>query len=96
MDKNFMYGWIIQTGNQGAPRDRNNSCVPTVLYGLYACHSQYTSFAPRFLSGKTMLSFSGSASDAGDYPKGVRTFQAVFYASAFFQLDGFAIPTASG
>ncbi|HND44676.1 MAG TPA: hypothetical protein PKX51_20305, partial [Cyclobacteriaceae bacterium] len=30
--------------------------------------------------------------DAGDCPQGVRTSQAVFYALAFFWLDGFAVP----
>jgi hypothetical protein len=37
-----------------------------------------------------------NAPDAGDCPEGVRQSQAVFYALAFFWLDGFARSTRQG
>jgi hypothetical protein len=41
--------------------------VSTALYGLFVCHLQYTPFAPEFLYGKRMISFSDGALDAGDF-----------------------------
>ena len=48
-------GWIIQTGNQGAPRDCNNCASPLLCTAYMSATSQYTPIACQFLCGKRTI-----------------------------------------